>query len=159
MDFFGRGSGASGAGNYGYALSWQDASPNTKIYFDIYSTTTRNYICTSSNPIIDNNWHFVVATWDGTTNANGMKIYLDGGLIIKNTATISAIGQPNYQFRIGRGSLGYFNGFVDDVRVYNAAIPDSQIKEIYYAGLNSLFKNGQITREEYVSRISGVALK
>jgi hypothetical protein len=40
----------------------------------------------------------------------------------------------------------------DDVRIYNAVIPISQIKEQYYAGLNKLLANGAITKDEYLLR-------
>lgn len=109
--------------------------------------------------IDDNNWHYAVATWDGTNNADGKKIYIDGALDNKKTSTISAMGQPTYQFRIGAGSSSLLplNGLIDDVRVYNATMPTSRIKEQYCAGLNGLLKNGEITKEDYLSRIGIIA--
>lgn len=144
--------------NSGYAF-WRYNVTN-KIYFDTYSTTVRDPL-SSFKVINDNNWHYVVATWDGTINTDGKKLYIDGELDNKKTSIISAMGQPSYQFKIGAsGATSYqypLNGLVDDVRVYNAAVPSSQIKEYYYAGLNGLLKNGGITKEDYLSRINSVA--
>jgi len=53
----------------------------------------------------------------------------------------------------------YFNGLMDDIRMYDAAIPISQIKEQYYVGLNSLLSSGRIEKEEYLSRINSSSLK
>jgi prepilin-type N-terminal cleavage/methylation domain-containing protein len=151
----GRGVGFDSPGNYGYFISRYVA--NNLIYFDTYSTTTRNLI-TSSSAIADTNWHLITATWDGTTNTNGKKIYIDGALDSQGTSTISAMGQPAYQFRIGKDGGSYcLNGSIDDVRVYNAAIPTSQIKEQYYAGLNKLLANGAIDSAEYYSRIKEIS--
>jgi hypothetical protein len=48
---------------------------------------------------------------------------------------------------------------LDDVKIYNAAIPISQVKEQYYAGLNNLLANGGITSEKYQNRIGELAIK
>jgi prepilin-type N-terminal cleavage/methylation domain-containing protein len=148
----GRGQAFAGNGNYGYALAYNGTY--NQLWWGMHSTTVFNEIY-SSSAYTDNNWHLVVGTWDGTTNSNGMKFYIDGRLDGQKTATISAIGQPAYQFRIGsKGSSGYYlNGSIDDVRVFNAAIPTSQIQEQYYAGLKSLYAKGEITESEYSSRI------
>jgi hypothetical protein len=53
----------------------------------------------------------------------------------------------------------YFNGLMDDIRMYDAAIPISQMKEQYYVGLNSLLSSGRIEKEEYLSRINSSSLK
>ncbi|MFA5714614.1 MAG: LamG-like jellyroll fold domain-containing protein [Candidatus Paceibacterota bacterium] len=152
QSIIGRGNPLSAPGDYGYALSRYGG--NNRIYFDNYSTTARSYA--NSNAIItDTNWHFIVATWDGTTNLNGRKIYIDGVLDKQDISTISFMGQPNYYFRIGETGNGLYpiNGLIDDIRVYNVVVPISQIKEQYYAGMNSLVSNGGLLKEEYGQRI------
>jgi prepilin-type N-terminal cleavage/methylation domain-containing protein len=148
----GRGIVTSSDGNYGYLIrKYTDNS----IRFDFFSTTIKNQL-DSLTYISDTNWHFITTTWDGTTNTNGIKIYIDGKMDRQATSTISSMGQPAYQFRIGSSSSGTaypLNGLIDDVRVYNAAIPTSQIQEQYYIGLNKLFNNGGISKEEYQNRI------
>jgi len=52
-----------------------------------------------------------------------------------------------------------FYGIMDEIRVFNTAMPTSRIKESYYAGLNNLLINGSITKEEYANRISELAIK
>jgi type II secretory pathway pseudopilin PulG len=105
-------------------------------------------------------WQYLVMTVDrdGLTKA-----YIDGVSVNSKTTTISLDITPNYELLIARtisvGSYSYMNGFVDDVRIYNAVILTSQIKEQYYAGLNKLLSNGGITNEEYKKGIERVATK
>jgi prepilin-type N-terminal cleavage/methylation domain-containing protein len=148
----GRGLAFASNGNYGYALTRLNST--SKIRFETYSTTAGDWLASTST-FNDNNWHYVVGTWDGTINAAGKKIYIDGTLDSQGTSLISVIGQPSYEFRVGKDGAGNykFNGLIDDVRIYNTAIPTSQIKEQYYAGLNKLLINGSITKEEYALRI------
>lgn len=127
---FGRGRALGSNGNYGYFLSYY--APTKSIYFDTYSTTKRSAIY-KTNAITNNKWHHIAATWDGTTSANGMKLYIDGKLIAKKTSTITSIGIPSYNFRIGIDSLGNYpsNAVIDEVKVYNRALSASEILSDY----------------------------
>jgi hypothetical protein len=78
-----------------------------------------------------NEWHMVV----GTKDATGHKIYLDGEL--KNFD--ANINQDNFGGATSRMiSLGarawtghqYFNGSIDDVRIYNKALTDEEIQQV-----------------------------
>jgi prepilin-type N-terminal cleavage/methylation domain-containing protein len=103
-----------------------------------------------------NVWHY----WAITYNLTSVLIYRDG--------VVDPIGVQNktISFTLNRLLIGtalytnnYFNGYIDDVRLYNVSIPTSQIKEQYYVGLNKLFANGGITNEEYSQRLNGLASK
>jgi|GEM_PF-1259719 len=120
------------SGNNGYSLTRYGGINN--VYFDTHNTTTRD---TLGAPVGDTNWHFVAATWDGTTNVNGKKIYLDGVLYDQKTSTISSMGQPNYPFRIGKdGNHNYpLNGSVDEARVWARALSAAEIQQQYYSNL------------------------
>ncbi|MFA5232429.1 MAG: LamG domain-containing protein [Candidatus Paceibacterota bacterium] len=147
----GRGRPFSGNGNYGYSLA---RSSNNRAYFITCDTTTVES-GTYSLAITNTNWHFVAGTWDGTTNTNGKKIYIDGKLEGQGTSTFSLMGQPSFYFRTGidGGSWAPLNGFIDDVRIYNAAIPTSQIQQKYYSGLNKLLSRGGFDMTEYEQRL------
>ncbi|MFA5431689.1 MAG: LamG-like jellyroll fold domain-containing protein [Candidatus Paceibacterota bacterium] len=54
----------------------------------------------------------------------------------------------------GQGGDAYFNGILDGIRIYNAIASIAQIQEQYYAGVNNLFINGEITQEEYQQRVA-----
>ena len=50
-----------------------------------------------------------------------------------------------------------FKGKLDDIRIYDAALSSSQIKQNYIAGLNSMLSNGSISKKEYNERINTLA--
>jgi hypothetical protein len=82
-------------------------------------------VCTDN--FIDGRWYHVVALFDGTTR----KIYLNGLRIAYDTPTGHNV--PNASnFRIGSTNLGeYFSGDIDELRIYNRAFTDSEIKVLY----------------------------
>jgi len=80
-----------------------------------------------------NGWHFVVVTWDGS-NQN---YYIDGQLLqtysLTNKGNItSGTGCLRIGARNGCGSAtSFFNGLIDDVRIYNRALSASEIADLY----------------------------
>jgi hypothetical protein len=46
---------------------------------------------------------------------------------------------------------------MDEIRIYNATVPTSQIEKEYFTGLNNLLINGGIDKEEYLNRIDDYA--
>jgi len=72
-------------------------------------------------------WHHVAYTWDGSSANN---LYVDG-VAITATATAHDSGAVSGAF-IGASSASadFFNGKIDDVRVYNAALTATQIAQL-----------------------------
>lgn len=78
----------------------------------------------------DGNWHHVVATWNGTTGANGVKIFVDGVQVAQATAAAGTPGTPATPFRLGTYSdlaIQCFPGALDDVAAYNFALTSTQV--------------------------------
>ncbi len=119
----------TGAGNYDRHI-WMGT--DGKIRFGVYNGSFN--ILTSASTYTDNNWHHVVANHDGSNN---MALYIDGSLIDSGNASIN-----NYTgyWRIGAyetdggwllSADGYFDGQIDDVRIYNTARTAAQIAADY----------------------------
>ncbi|MEZ5016955.1 MAG: LamG-like jellyroll fold domain-containing protein [Flavipsychrobacter sp.] len=80
-----------------------------------------------------NKWYNVIATFDGSV----FKIYIDGQLA--NTATVSsgAIGTSTIPMTIGRNLQNgttfpyWFNGVMDDLRVYDRVLTNDEIEDYY----------------------------
>ena len=77
-------------------------------------------------------WHHVVATILGT---NGY-VYLDGNLdgsgdvgIVPTNALDVFIGYTHVVE--GAGATAWFNGAIDDIRIYNRALSTSEVQELY----------------------------
>ena len=79
-----------------------------------------------------NQWYHVVATWDGTTNTNGMNLYVEGVLKNQRTATKSLL-QDLGEFGIsGYGSsTQMFNGSIDEVMIFDRSLSENEITAIY----------------------------
>jgi Tfp pilus assembly protein PilV len=92
------------------------------------------YTVTASDPTRydDNNWHFVVLIIDRLEGE--MQLYVDATL--KDTIAIdntgSGVGSSN-SLRIGTNGGGalFFDGLIDDVRLYDRGLIDSEILELY----------------------------
>jgi hypothetical protein len=81
----------------------------------------------SDRNIIDNNWHHILGTYDGSV----MKLYVDGVLSKTEDKWFPGdIAYGNYDLYIGDS----FNGQIDDVRIYNYALTPTQVKTLYNNG-------------------------
>jgi hypothetical protein len=79
-------------------------------------------------------WHHVAVTIDGTSMS--MALYLDAQLVAStSTQTVpSGLGQTTQNW-LGRSQYTddpYFNGSLDDFRIYNTAMSEGEIR--YIAG-------------------------
>ncbi len=87
-----------------------------------------------------------------------MLVYIDGKQT-GNTTNINNSTEIYYKnIAYGYGANLYmWNGFIDDVRIYDAALSSSRIKQNYIAGLNSMLANGSLSKEEYNQKIESLA--
>jgi prepilin-type N-terminal cleavage/methylation domain-containing protein len=109
---------------------------------------------TSDTFVPDNAWQHIVFTFNGTD----LILYQDGQRTGIQTIPLNSIKTAPYNLMVG--VLGYsaptwlrFKGYIDEIRIYSAAISVSKIKEEYYSGLNNMLFNGNISKEEYLNRI------
>ena len=86
----------------------------------------------------DGKWHHVVATYDGSQNSSGIKVYVDAIANVMTPTTNTAPGAlSNAMFNIGKiggGTPQYFNGSIDEVRLYNRTLSQSEVTALYNAG-------------------------
>lgn len=83
---------------------------------------------TTSAEYDDGAYHHCVCTWDGTTNANGVKIYIDGTMVTQGTAVAGTPDANAASFIVGaRDGGNFFNGTIVGVAVYAAALTSTQV--------------------------------
>jgi len=81
----------------------------------------------STTSINTGNWIHVAATWDGTTG--GMKLYINGVLEASTTgATGSRIAPPSIRIGVIQTGINYFNGTIDELRIWNVVRSQSDIQ-------------------------------
>jgi len=99
---------------------------------------------------LEDQWHFFTTVFDGST----LKIYMDGDLKSStNLSTTINISTSNLDIGARHGSDRFFNGSMDQVRIYSEAFSLSQVKYQYYTGLQRLYDKGLMSGKEYKSRI------
>ncbi|MFZ0034799.1 MAG: LamG domain-containing protein [Sedimentisphaerales bacterium] len=101
------------------------------LYFGIEDTSSNVVVTAGNTPIRDNKWHHVAAVRD--TAQDKLYIYLDGVLdaapVVDTTIGTLATSRS---FRIGYAQYYpiFFDGMIDDVRVYNHALSQNEIVAI-----------------------------
>ena len=108
-------------------------SPNTfqvsfvdgKIRFYGHNGTSSTEYVYMIDPVLADTWYFVAIVNDGTNT----KCYVDGsyvGQVMMGTHLFDDV-----RVGVNRGDNTYFDGLVDDIRIYNNALSQSEITSIY----------------------------
>jgi hypothetical protein len=102
-----------------------------------YASGSWQVYATSSANLAINRWYYVAATYDGST----IKIYLNGKLLngscIAGTCNVSLPSNDNNNLAIGRAGdnpTEYFQGTIDEIRIYDQALSATEIKVDYNQG-------------------------
>lgn len=111
------------SGNNGYMLWTAPSKGNTIAWGKQNSGATQVYSNTTFNNRL-NQWIFVAGIYDGTT----LKIYINGALDNSKAASFSFV---NTVVQIANGTDTYFNGLIDEVRIYNRPLSAAEILQLY----------------------------
>ena len=99
-----------------------------------------NYIYTETTQSLsaDNTWHHVMLTYNGSSDASGVNIYVDGSAMDVSVASnsLSATITNDGNLWIGAYDPGYeyFKGQMDEVAIWNNALAAAEITELYNSG-------------------------
>ena len=131
--------GTHGGSQPGYDLMFYGSSGPTKAAV-ILSTAGHEHIVYSNNPINDLNWHF----YAGVINRQGfINLYIDGikqndSINISITSLMTSVLTPAKHLSVHpivileiRAITEYFNGVIDDVRIYMRTLSRSEINGIF----------------------------
>lgn len=137
-------------------LSKQDStSPNPGYFLAVSSTgqmrvvmrktITTNEIDTSTTEVMfaDSAWKHVVVTYDGSSNASGVKIYVSALVrtqtVAVNNLTTSITNSIPFQLSGRNGANIPINAKIDNVRVYNRALSADEVMRLYTDPLVGLY--------------------
>jgi hypothetical protein len=88
-----------------------------------------------SATLADNNWHHALVTVSNLNSSPSGSLYLDGVLASTDTGTTGATTRTSWDtdLRMGRpgASTRYFNGRIDEVRIYNRALSADEVARLY----------------------------
>ena len=92
--------------------------------------------CVSNLYLNDNNWHMLT----GVISATNLYYYIDGVLSITTPAPSPTYSVCSSEMNIGKAwsyDPSYFVGKIDDVGIWNRPLTACEIKNLYYATLNT----------------------
>ncbi|MBI2609937.1 hypothetical protein HYW53_02045 [Candidatus Giovannonibacteria bacterium] len=119
---------------YGWRLGLQEISDKpgkATIFGTIYiNGDNHNPWPYGQGPVInDGNWHHVAMTSNGSQGT----WYVDGIFTTNqgNPFGTGNINDVNAPLTIGKGETGFFNGLIDDVRLYNRALSWGEINNLF----------------------------
>ena len=122
--------GSDAASNgYGFAVNKEGITDGT--FYVLYGAVAWY---DSGSDITDSNWHHGVLVINSTGKPN---LYLDGAFIY-GSAT-GAINTPTLYTEIGRNDFPaarYFNGSIDEVRIWNRSLSANEVYQQYVSNLN-----------------------
>ena len=95
----------------------------------------------SADPVSGGRWRHVMVTYEGSSTAGGVTLYVDGRIVRKTSVSnrLSDTIQNNVPLHIGmRKSDAPFRGRIDDVRIYNRRLSDKEVQQLFESGVRSL---------------------
>ncbi|MFD2600747.1 LamG-like jellyroll fold domain-containing protein [Flavobacterium suzhouense] len=100
---------------------------NQKLQFSLTTSTT--VVVQGTTTLNDNNWHHVAVTYDPLASTNKILLYVDGVQDGAGTPTTAVNTDSGTAVRIGYGvnSSGYFNGTIDEVRIWDVTRTAAEI--------------------------------
>lgn len=100
-------------------------------------------------------WYHIVGTYQ---SFSFQRFYVNGKKEADLSLTWGPVAATNYAWRIGypdwSASPLYYNGYIDEVRIYKEALQSYQIQQNYFIGINKLYKNNQIAPNEFSQRLA-----
>ena len=123
------GDGGYGNTTYGLILNYDDP----QFHIAPQGSWTGNSLTINAPSVISlNTWHHLVGTWDNNT----IKLYVDGVEVANGPALYGYLDNKQITTfgNISTNGNYFFDGLIDDVRIYNYALTAAQVKTLYNNG-------------------------
>ncbi len=122
--------GESAGANMNYGI-WMTAGGNIEGGFE--TATGANVFVTSPSTYIDGQWHQAIVTYDQAT----LKLFIDGSLASSVASTAVPDNGSTGPIRIGADAAGldnFFDGDIDEVRVWSRIVASGEVGNSYNGG-------------------------
>jgi prepilin-type N-terminal cleavage/methylation domain-containing protein len=145
----------NGNGQYNYWIKWQSDN-----YANVVLLGATSFSAITAHKLSKDVWnHYFLSL----SSIREVKLYVNTISEINTTHSITnwtpSSGDTNRTLTIGNiypaqdGAQYIFDGKIDEVVLYDKAMPTSVINQEYYSGINKLFKNNGATLNEFNQRI------
>ncbi len=105
----------------------------------------RAFKVVSKDAISLNEWHHIVVTYDGSSKASGVNIFIDGKqqtLEVTNNNQLSETLRTDKPFHIGRRqNSAPFKGLIDDVQVFASQLQQDDVTSLFENRMSNELKN------------------
>ncbi len=106
-------------------------SNSNDLAFECWSGSSSNGLVYAEDVINLNEWQMFTVTVDSTGN---VRLFKDGSLIQTGTSMPTSVNRTNnYLGRSNWPADDYYQGYMDDVRVYNYNLTDSEVMAVFTA--------------------------
>ncbi|MFL2928622.1 MAG: LamG-like jellyroll fold domain-containing protein [Opitutales bacterium] len=92
-----------------------------------------NVTITGGSGLANGAWHHLAVSVPESGNSGGVKLYINGSASSGSGSTAVNTNAAN-DLKIGTDGSAYFNGQLDDVRLYNAELNSTVVGQIYGSG-------------------------
>lgn len=109
---------------------------------------------TLSENLTPNRWYHIAVVFDATAESK-IKLYLNGRYDVSamvSGAANNVLGASSGRFTMGKNPTamtGFFNGALDEIRVFNSALPETAIQKMVYQEIKA---NGTAIRGEIIPK-------
>lgn len=89
----------------------------------------------TDTPVSSKRWHHVVLSYEGTSKASGLRLYVDGALapVTVHRDLLQGSISTKEPLQLGRRDEGLgFYGMIDEVRLYRRALPAKEVANIFW---------------------------
>jgi hypothetical protein len=122
------------AGSRGYQLLLEEG----RLSFSLIHFWPGNAIrIRMKNVLATKTWHHVAITWDGSSRATGLQLYLNGKpadcTVVRDDLYKNITGGGGNNISIGQRfrDRGFTNGLVDEFKVFNRQLAGLEVKELH----------------------------
>ena len=115
----------------------------------------------ATNALSVKKWYFLAFVKSPGIISTTTRLYVDGGMVngaMEGTDILPTTRDASVV--IGRLNIStgrWWDGMIDDVRIYKKSLTSSQIKQQYVAGLDSMLAKNLISKEEYNEKVELLA--
>ena len=116
-------------------------SASDQLYIVLYDNNTSNRISRYTSSTLtsyEGTWIHLAATYNGSGNSSGLKIYLNNTRIDNTTSNVgayTAMHNTSAPFEIGKYLTSSANGLIDEFSIFNTELSASDVTSIYNSGV------------------------
>lgn len=118
-----------------FTINHTESEGKVRIY-----TGAANHRTYDNTALVADTWYHMINTWDAAT----MALYINASqvtAILSTTGTLVSPTSGTFFIGANSGAANFFNGYIEDVRIYDYALSAGAIQNIYNEGIGTYGRN------------------